>query len=77
MGRFPGVAGRHGSAGTGRPWVLAGGLTPENVEEAIVAARPFGVDTASGVESSPGRKDPLKVALFIEKAKAGFRAIET
>lgn len=57
----------------GKPWVLAGGLTPENVERAIAAARPSGVDTASGVESSPGRKDPDRVRAFIENARAGFR----
>jgi len=74
--RFPGVADRKGSGGTGRPWILAGGLTPENVERAIVAARPFGVDVASGVESSPGRKDKAKMTLFIEHAKSGFRIAE-
>lgn len=56
----------------GRPWILAGGLTPENVERAIVEAAPFGVDTASGVESSPGRKDPARMAAFVENAKKGF-----
>jgi phosphoribosylanthranilate isomerase len=56
----------------GKPWILAGGLTPENVERAIVEADPFGVDTASGVESSPGRKDPDKMAAFVENAKRGF-----
>ncbi|MBP2684422.1 MAG: N-(5-phosphoribosyl)anthranilate isomerase, partial [Deltaproteobacteria bacterium] len=75
--RFPGVVGGPGSVRTGRPWILAGGLTPENVERAIVAARPFGVDAASGVESSPGKKDPGKVASFIERAKAGFLLAET
>ena len=40
------------------PLVLAGGLTPDNVAEAIVRVRPDAVDTASGVEASPGRKDP-------------------
>ncbi|HWS15035.1 MAG TPA: phosphoribosylanthranilate isomerase [Candidatus Methylomirabilis sp.] len=72
--RFPGVIGGDGSGGTGRPWVLAGGLTPENVERAILAARPFGVDVSSGVESSPGRKDNGKVASFIERARSGFRS---
>ena len=64
------LSGRFGELG--KPWVLAGGLTPENVERAIVTARPAGVDAASGVEASPGRKDPEKVAAFIENAKAGF-----
>ena len=76
--RFPGIVGERGRGGSGRkPWLLAGGLTPENVERAILAARPFGVDVASGVESSPGRKDPGKVKTFIERAKAGFGIGET
>jgi len=74
--RFPGVAEGKGPGSGGRPWLLAGGLTPENVERAILAARPFGVDVASGVESSPGRKDRMKVASFIERAKSGFRIVE-
>lgn len=48
---------------------LAGGLTPENVVEAIRTVRPFAVDVASGVESSPGKKDPKKVEAFIRNAK--------
>lgn len=75
--RFPGVAGVRGPGGARKPWLLAGGLTPSNVERAILAARPFGVDVASGVESSTGRKDPAKVKTFIERAKAGFRVAET
>ncbi|HEY3490685.1 MAG TPA: phosphoribosylanthranilate isomerase [Candidatus Deferrimicrobiaceae bacterium] len=58
--------------GTPICWMLAGGLTPENVREAIVAARPFGVDVASGVESAPGKKDPGKVREFITRAKEGL-----
>lgn len=50
------------------PMVLAGGLTPENVAQAIQTARPHAVDTASGVESSPGRKDPMLVQRFVEAA---------
>jgi phosphoribosylanthranilate isomerase len=46
------------------PMVLAGGLTPENVGEAIAAARPYAVDVVSGVEAEPGRKDPERVERF-------------
>jgi phosphoribosylanthranilate isomerase len=52
------------------PIILAGGLTPDNVEEAIAAAAPYGVDVASGVESEPGRKDRTLLAQFIRRAKA-------
>ena len=47
------------------PLVIAGGLTPENVGDAILAVRPFGVDVSSGVESLPGRKDPEKMRRFV------------
>src|SRR3984957_10898700 len=69
--------GLHGGTGRTLDWklaraasrygriILAGGLTPENIAEAIRVARPFAVDVASGVESRPGRKDPAKLrALF-------------
>jgi phosphoribosylanthranilate isomerase len=57
------------------PVVLAGGLTPANVGEAIRTVRPMAVDTASGVELSPGRKDPSLVAEFIRAAREAFRQI--
>jgi len=57
------------------PLVLAGGLTPENIAEAIQIVRPDAVDTASGVESSPGRKDADRVRAFIAEAKRAFAAM--
>ena len=54
------------------PWILAGGLNPDNVSEAIVACNPDGVDVASGVESEPGIKDDLLVRDFVSRAKAGW-----
>lgn len=54
------------------PIFLAGGLTPGNVAEAIRRVRPFGVDVASGVETSPGRKDPARVLRFVREARRAF-----
>ncbi len=61
----------------GPPLILAGGLTPENVAGAISVVHPAAVDTASGVESSPGRKDPAKVAAFVTAAREAFARFES
>jgi phosphoribosylanthranilate isomerase len=54
----------------GKPIFLAGGLTQDNVAEAIRQVKPFGVDVSSGVECSPGKKDPAKVREFIKSVKS-------
>jgi phosphoribosylanthranilate isomerase len=79
------VGPKFGGTGTSFPWswardlivadparefILAGGLSPENVAEAVNQARPFGVDVASGVETRPGRKDICKVRDFITAARS-------
>lgn len=76
------VPGQYGGTGQTAPWhlladfkppvplILAGGLTPENVAEAIRIVRPFAVDVASGVESSPGKKDSDKMRRFIDAVRA-------
>lgn len=72
---------QHGGTGRNPPWgllrnvewgvplILAGGLTPENVGEAVRAVRPYAVDVASGVEASPGQKDLEKMRRFIESVR--------
>jgi phosphoribosylanthranilate isomerase len=75
------MPGQHGGTGRTAPWhllagfrpgvplLLAGGLTPENVADAIRLVQPYGVDVASGVESEPGKKDVEKMRRFIHNAR--------
>jgi phosphoribosylanthranilate isomerase len=51
------------------PYFFAGGLTPDSIEDVLANIKPFGLDVASGVETSPGQKDPALVTAFIAKAK--------
>jgi phosphoribosylanthranilate isomerase len=82
--------GSYGGTGTTVPWpslaehprwlgdtplILAGGLTPDNVAEAIRIVRPHAVDVASGVEAAPGKKDIAKMCDFVAAAKAAFAAL--
>ena len=57
-------------APSNRPMLLAGGLDPENVAQAIAKVRPFGVDVASGVEAESGRKDPRLLRAFLKAARS-------
>lgn len=55
--------------------VLAGGLSPDNVEEALDTVRPWGVDVSSGVERAPGDKDPARIAAFVEQVRRWDRQV--
>jgi phosphoribosylanthranilate isomerase len=75
--------GLHGGTGRALDWylaraarrygriILAGGLTPENIAEAIRVAEPYAVDVASGVESRPGRKDPARLRALFAAVESG------
>ena len=81
------VSGQYGGTGATGNWhqaraaaqshriILAGGLTPENVGEAIRIVRPYAVDVASGVESRPGKKDPAKLRAFFDEVARASREI--
>jgi phosphoribosylanthranilate isomerase len=81
-------AGLDGGTGQVWPWhtasaimsrrdvMLAGGLSAGNVAEAVRALRPFGVDASSGLESSPGRKDPERVRRYIEAVRLCDASLE-
>jgi phosphoribosylanthranilate isomerase len=56
-----------------RRLVLAGGLTPDNVADAVATVRPYGVDVSSGVEEAPGVKDFDKVTQFLANARSAFQ----
>jgi phosphoribosylanthranilate isomerase len=68
--RFDWSLARGASAAIKVPVLVAGGLTPENVGEAIATLRPWGVDVSSGVEARPGAKDPARLAAFFDAVRA-------
>jgi phosphoribosylanthranilate isomerase len=80
VGGLPGGTGRRvdevaaGALARHRPLILAGGLTAANVTAAIATVRPRGVDASSGLESSPGVKEPALVAAFVAAAREAFAA---
>ena len=64
------------NAPPGVPLILAGGLTPDNVTQGIQRVKPWGVDVSSGVERSPGVKDPILVRAFVQTAKKAGRELQ-
>ena len=81
-GHAPGQAGGSGQrldaasvpADLDMPWLLAGGLTPDNVGEAVRTVRPWGVDVAGGIELAPGIKDGALMRRFVEEVRAADAA---
>lgn len=59
------------SADTDIPFILAGGLTPENVDQAVAAVKPYAIDVSGGVEQSPGIKSPELIQQFIDRSNSG------
>jgi phosphoribosylanthranilate isomerase len=74
--RFDWKAARGSFAGSQLRMVVAGGLNPENVGDAIAMLHPWGVDVASGVEAVPGKKDAAKVKAFVENARISARKLK-
>lgn len=64
-------------AATTKPIIIAGGLTPENVGDAIRAMRPFAVDVSSGVESAPGEKDRVLIKKFCDAVRSADAALDS
>lgn len=60
----------------GKPLILAGGLTPENVEQAVQKVQPTAVDTASGVESAPGKKEAAKMQNFVHNSTRAWQLLK-
>jgi phosphoribosylanthranilate isomerase len=74
--RFDWRAARGCFTGSQLRMIIAGGLNPENVAEAIAMLQPWGVDVASGVEASPGKKDAARVRAFVENARIAARRLK-
>jgi phosphoribosylanthranilate isomerase len=74
--RFDWQSARGSFAGSQLRMVVAGGLNPENVGDAIATLQPWGVDVASGVEAAPGKKDAVKVQAFVENARIAAQKLK-